>query len=101
MTTYQMLAPLLTQIKEHMAAYGIGGGVIVLAWVAHWPEKPPSSFQDWWTWVRQTLQTALPISRLSTSQTHVETGPLDKPTVVDQRVETIPTTPAEPAKPKE
>ncbi len=54
-------------IARHAQAYGVGGELIVLSFVAHWPETIPRTAQDWWNWVRSTFQTALPINRVTTT----------------------------------
>ena len=50
-----------SSIAQHAQAWGVGGGVVILAFVARWPATIPKTAQEWWTWIRATFQTALPI----------------------------------------
>lgn len=47
-------------MAQHMAAYGIGSGVLIVAIITTWPQVPPKTWMDWWTWIRDALQTAIP-----------------------------------------
>ena len=63
------LQPIIAAIIAHAQALGIGSGVIALSFVQHWPEKIPTTAQEWWDWFRATFQTALPINRLNQNPT--------------------------------
>lgn len=55
-------------IARHGEAYGTAAVGLALAVAKNIPELIPKSAQDWWTWMRSSVQTALPISRTSTPQ---------------------------------
>jgi hypothetical protein len=43
-----------------------GLSVLFVAGVCVMPPAFPKSFQEWWTWLRDTLQTAIPAARHAT-----------------------------------
>ena len=51
---------LIEHISQHLATYGVGGGVLIVAAISCMPEKIPFSAQECWTWLRASLQTAIP-----------------------------------------
>ncbi len=55
------LQAISSELARHAQAYGLGSGVLLLAVVARWPETIPHSAQEWWTWARDSFQTAMPI----------------------------------------
>ena len=69
--------PVLKLMQQHLIANWEGYmalfSAICIASVCMMPEKIPSSFQDWWTWLRNTLQTAIPAAR------HHPNPPTDPP----------------------
>lgn len=93
--------PVLHELRRHWQAYGAGSGVVLVAAVASIPEKPPSTLQEWWTWMRTTLQTALPINRIASAsaQSHIVTGANGTVTLQDQRTETTTPTAVAPSLP--
>jgi hypothetical protein len=93
-------ASILTELRRHLATYGIGSGVLLLGVIQHIPKAPPKSIQDWWTWMRESLMTVLPINRTASTQTQMTTITPTSSEVIERKTET-PTTPAEPAQPKE
>lgn len=62
-----VLVPICQAIGEHIArhseAYGTGGIALFLSVAKNAPPLIPKSAQDMWTWMRDSVQTALPISR--------------------------------------
>lgn len=76
------LAALVRLITEHLATvFEVGSGALFIAIVSTMPKKVPTRFQDYWDWVRDSLQTAIPATRA----VHTE----------------YPTVPVAPAQPKE
>lgn len=59
----QIITDLVHHFEMHAEGYGVGIGAVVLSTAKNWPEMIPKSAQDWWTWMRNSVQTALPISR--------------------------------------
>lgn len=59
----QAAANLLNAIVLHWQADAIGGGVLFAAIVTNMPARMPASLQDYWDWVRESLQTAIPVRR--------------------------------------
>ena len=55
-------------IAQHLAAYGFGSGLLILGLITTMPESVPVSFQDFWTWMRHALQTAVPAARQKPTQ---------------------------------
>lgn len=48
-------------LAQHLTSIGVGSGVFLFSFIHNMPEAPPSSMQEYWTWVRDSLQTAIPI----------------------------------------
>lgn len=63
----QIISDLAHHFEQHAEGYGVGIGALVLSTAKNWPEFIPKSAQDWWTWMRNSVQTALPISRNSSN----------------------------------
>ncbi|MFC5861105.1 hypothetical protein ACFPT7_02240 [Acidicapsa dinghuensis] len=61
----------------------VAAGALFVSAVSAMPKAFPKSAQEWWTWLRETLQSAIPARR------HVEPDPPPNPYQ-----------PAEPAQPK-
>jgi hypothetical protein len=59
---------LQTQITANLPEYLIFASALSIAIVCAMPEKIPSSFQELWTWLRNSLQTAVPAARLNHTQ---------------------------------
>jgi len=56
-------ATVANNLSTHLAAEG-GVGVLLFGVFVHtMPPQLPSSLQEYWTWVRDALQTALPVRR--------------------------------------
>ena len=47
----------------HWGEYAATLGVLGVAVVSCIPERVPKSLQEWWTWMRESLQTAIPAAR--------------------------------------
>ncbi len=62
-------------IGHHMAATGIGSGVLMLALISCLPERRPRTVDDWYAYIRESLQTAIPASRRHPSQPDAEQPP--------------------------
>lgn len=54
---------LLNTLVNHQTAIETAGGVLLFAFIHNWPEQVPHSFQDWWTWARNTFQSSIPIKQ--------------------------------------
>lgn len=60
----QALAGLINDIRAHLeVVMGVGSGALFIAAVHTWPAVVPKSLQDWWSWIRDTFQTAIPAAR--------------------------------------
>lgn len=80
----------------------IGSGLLLFSAISHIPEVIPRQAQDFWTWMRSTFQTALPMSRLSNVQTQIISATPTTPAKLEQRMESPnPIAPVEPALQKE
>lgn len=59
--------PVLLALQEHLLRnfpeYLIFLSALSIAAVVTMPELIPKSLQDWWTWFRNALQTAVPAAR--------------------------------------
>ena len=104
--------PAWVALQEHVTRnlpeYITFAAALGIAIVCTMPENPPSTLRDWWTWMRNSLQTAVPAARArheasssvvtstptaSTKQEASTSTALDPPAV--------PIQPAEPAQPKQ
>jgi hypothetical protein len=65
-------AALLQHIEKNWVAIEATGGVLFVAFVSVMPKNPPSSLAEYWQWVREGLQTAIPAAR-PRQETHTET----------------------------
>ena len=54
---------ILDNITRNWADYTAALGVLFVAIVSTMPIAPPTSFKDFWRWVREALQTAIPAAR--------------------------------------
>lgn len=55
--------PFLTLLAHHATAAGFGGGALLIASITCLPEKRPRSFDDFYAYVRDALQTAIPAGK--------------------------------------
>ena len=55
-------------IAGHVTEYVTLAGALFVAFVCTWPAKIPTSIQEWWTWLRDAFQTAVPAARMNHSQ---------------------------------
>ena len=62
-------AALQQHIARNLPEYMTFLAALSIAWVCSIPEKIPSNMQEWWTWARNTLQTAVPAARASNNHT--------------------------------
>lgn len=79
-----LASALMDHIQQNWVAISAAGGVLFVAVVSCMPPDPPASIRDYWHWVRESLQTAIPAAR----RNHTDPPPNPQP-------------PAEPAQPKE
>lgn len=61
--TYPAWEALRQHIASNLGIYFTTFGAILIAGIATMPERIPGSLQDWWAWVRNALQTAIPAAR--------------------------------------
>ena len=54
---------LLVFINQHMAATGVGSGVFIVALISCLPHNRPRTADEWYTFIREALQTAIPAAR--------------------------------------
>ncbi len=50
-------------IIQHLTAAGFGGGVLIVAIISSLPPNRPRTLDDWWHFMRESLQTAIPAAR--------------------------------------
>lgn len=50
-------------LAYHWAAISAFAGVAAVAFVCTMPPNRPRSLDEWWTWLRNGLQTAVPAAR--------------------------------------
>lgn len=74
---------LLDHISQNWVPISAAAGVLFVAVVSCMPPNPPTSMTEYWRWVRESLQTAIPAAR----RNHTE-PPAN------------PSSPADPAQPK-
>ena len=64
---WQFVCQVWLTISNHIAAnggaYGTAAIALGLSVAKNIPPQFPKSLQEWWTWMRDSIQTALPISR--------------------------------------
>ena len=53
----------LDMVMHHLTAAGFGGGVLIVALISCLPAKRPRSVDDWYSYFREALQTAIPAAR--------------------------------------
>lgn len=81
-----ILEAILSHVSKNWEAYSAGAGALALATIICMPVKFPRSLDDWWTWLRNSLQTAIPARHAPAS--------IDPPNPIQ------PATPAQPPKEK-
>jgi hypothetical protein len=50
-------------LLQHLRSIGIGSGALFVVFIHTMPRRPPESMVEYWEWVREALQTLLPIKR--------------------------------------
>lgn len=79
--------PALHAIQEHLTknaeAYIAAVGALFVAGVCAMPAKIPGSIQEFWTWLRDSLQIAVPAARATHITQTVETPQLKVTTTSD------------------
>lgn len=62
-----MIAPALQALEHHFSHHLIEYmtflSALAIAGVCTMPAKIPATLQEWWTWMRDSLQTAVPAAR--------------------------------------
>jgi len=53
-------ATIVNDLTQHISGVGIGSGALFFVFVNCMPQTPPASIADYWTWVRDSLQTLTP-----------------------------------------
>lgn len=59
---------IFNHIQQNMTAILASAGILFVAVVSCMPPDPPSSLRDYWHWVRESLQTAIPAARRNHDQ---------------------------------
>jgi hypothetical protein len=94
--------PVLMAIQDHlqrnMEAYLALASAITIAGVCMMPKNRPKSIDDWWTWLRDTLQTAVPAAR---AQREVHSLTETTTPTASTKQEVTATTAADPTQPKQ
>ena len=54
---------LVDHIMANYVAIEAAAGVLFVAFVSNMPKTPPASMVEYWQWVRDSLQTAIPAAR--------------------------------------
>ena len=106
-----MAHPILEAIRAHImsnfAEYITLASALAIATIVKMPPQIPKSLQDWWTWMRDSLQTAVPAARAAQEahSTTVVTTPTSSTKQEASAVKVVepipPTEPVAPAIPKE
>ena len=60
MTTWMGLMDL---IAHHLTAAGFGSGVLIVALISCLPQVRPKTLDEWYAYIRHSLQTAIPAAR--------------------------------------
>jgi len=58
---HELLDALAKDFLAHLTSVGVGSGVLFFAIIHNMPEHPPANMQEYWTWVRDSLQSAIPV----------------------------------------
>lgn len=58
----------LGYLQKDWAAIAASAGVLFVAFVSCMPLDPPASITEYWRWVRESLQTAIPAARRNNHQ---------------------------------
>lgn len=81
MIDHPVIATIQAHIVKNWEAYAAAISAICIAGVCMMPEKIPATFQEWWTWFRDTLQTAVPAARAQRANgNHQQAQPPANPT---------------------
>jgi len=64
---------LANAVTNNLPEWIIFGGAVAIASVCMMPKNRPKSIDDWWTWFRDTLQTAVPAARAQREHSLTET----------------------------
>ncbi len=67
-------------ITANLATILTAGGILFVAFVSCMPIDPPSSLVEYWRWVRESLQTAIPAAR----RNHIEPPNPSQPVIPAQ-----------------
>lgn len=59
-------------IERNWEIYTTAAGALFVAGICMMPETFPKTAQDWWSWMRNTLQTAVPAAR-ARQEAHTQT----------------------------
>jgi hypothetical protein len=65
---HPLLEALRQHFIQHLPEYLTTLGVLFVAFVCTMPANLPQTLQDWWTWCRDGLQTAVPAARARQEQ---------------------------------
>jgi hypothetical protein len=96
-----MAVNLMDLIANHLTAAGFGGGVLIIALISCMPQNRPKTLDDWYAYIRHSLQTAIPAARHADSpQTKIQTTETTPDTTRTQEatIQQNPIKPDEPAK---
>ena len=58
---HEILDAIAKDFLTHLTSIGVGSGVLFFAIIHNMPEHPPVNMQEYWTWVRDSLQSAIPV----------------------------------------
>lgn len=53
----------IRHLEHHVAFYSASASALFVAGVCTMPSALPRTLQEWWTWIREALQTAIPAAR--------------------------------------
>lgn len=65
---------ILNHLEQNWAAISAAAAVLFIAAVSCMPPDPPSTMTEYWRWVRESLQTAIPAARRNNN--HADPPPI-------------------------
>ena len=85
-----ILQAVIDHVTRHETIYLGALSAVGIAGVCTMPALIPKSIQEWWTWIRDTLQTAVPAARAARTEAH-STSTTTTPTTSNTKEATVST----------
>lgn len=74
----EMLNAVGHNLAQHITSIGVGSGLLLFTFINCMPAHPPTSLEEYWAWVREALQTAIPARYHSTPNPQAPAEPAQK-----------------------